>query len=233
LFVRKPIKLIDCEIRDPASTELFLVEGDSAAGAVASVRSVQSQAVLPMQGKPMNAWKATAPKVADNELFAQLSRAVGQPIVDANPTQTKLFSMNLTQLGSLRYSKLLLLFDPDADGIHCGALMLMFLYRWMRPLIEAGQVEMIRAPLFEITCRPDEHGTVQTGYAYSVEHKNALCEALAKRAAIQIKAHHYRGLGSIDPAVLSATCISRETRKTQVMTIADALAAIEVFSPNG
>ncbi|MEQ1487852.1 MAG: toprim domain-containing protein, partial [Methylotenera sp.] len=118
IYTNRPIKLQDCR-QHGANAELFLVEGDSAASAVSSLRNQQVQAVLPMQGKPLNTIKASAEKVVENALFKALIEALGAGVGD---------NFDLTKC---RYSRIVLLMDADADGIHCGALMLMFFYRWM------------------------------------------------------------------------------------------------------
>jgi DNA gyrase subunit B len=118
IFNNKPVKLQDCQQHGINSgTELFLVEGDSASSAVGGLRNVQFQAVLPMQGKPLNTIKSTPQKMAENPLFKALIDALGTGYGDS------------FQLKNLRYERIVLLMDPDADGIHCGALLLMFFYR--------------------------------------------------------------------------------------------------------
>lgn len=99
--------------------ELFIVEGDSAAGAVANLRNAQTQAVLPMQGKPLNALRTSGERVSEFSLFKQLVAALGVNLLDTEPGEA-------SDLATLLFDRVLLLFDPDADGIHCGALMLMF-----------------------------------------------------------------------------------------------------------
>ena len=253
MFVRHPFKLVDCERRDSVETELFIVEGDSAAGAVASIRAVQTQAVLPMQGKPLNAWRASAARVMAHELFLALSAALAVPMQDAQAARPERSVSGrsvpgvdaaeagaeagaeadtpASRLARMRYGKVLLLFDPDADGIHCAALMTMFFHRWMRDLLDSGRIEIVRAPLFRITCRPGEGGPQQAGYAYSHEHCAALCKMLRGRGAIEVDAHYYRGLGSLNSAVLAETCVVPQTRSSRVLERADALAAIEAFVP--
>jgi DNA gyrase subunit B len=145
-FKPASLKLEDCAVHDLRS-ELFLVEGDSAAASVAAIRNPQTQAVLPMQGKPLNALKASPKKVQENALYKKLSEVLGVSMVD----EMKQPSLDFDQrLNTLRYAKVILLFDPDADGIHCGALMQLFFYRWMRPLIEAGRVDIVRFSLDDI-----------------------------------------------------------------------------------
>jgi len=126
-YSNKPAKLEDCRNHGPGSgAELFLVEGDSAAHSVAGLRNKQFQAVLPMQGKPMNAAKASEARISEYSLFRAFRTAMGMG--EAGET------------GSLvhRFEKIVLLFDPDADGIHSGALMLIFLHRVLPELLDTG-----------------------------------------------------------------------------------------------
>jgi DNA gyrase subunit B len=130
-----------------SEAELFLVEGDSAAASVCSLRNTRLQAVLAMQGKPMNAMKASPIKVYENLLFQRLAKALAVDMID-DETQVGLALVD--RLAQLRFAKVILLFDPDADGIHCNALMQLFFYRWMRPLLEAGRIEAVHFSLDEI-----------------------------------------------------------------------------------
>ncbi len=213
-FKNTPVKLTDSR-RHGAGTELFIVEGDSAASTVAALRDGAFQAVLPMQGKPLNALKASAEKVAAYPLFQALNESLG---MDRTRATTDLFAWD-----ELRFERLVLLFDPDADGIHSGALMLMFVYRYLRPLLEQGRVLMIHAPWVQISVAGQP-----ARYAYS----EAQALALTQQLRVQGKnpqVVRYRGLSGIDRAILIHTCIDPTTRNARVMTEQDALAAIEVF----
>jgi DNA gyrase subunit B len=215
----KPMKFEDCALHGVGcSTELFIVEGDSASGSVLNVRNPQTQAVLPMQGKPLNAMKASGDKVVTFALYQQLVAALGVPLIDPETGE-------VGDIRAARFDRVLLLFDPDADGIHCGALMLMFFYRWMRPLLDAGRVSMIRPPLFVISTA----GSEQTFHAYSPDHAGRIMGELKRRGATEIKSHHHRGLASIDPMLLASACVHPETRKADVMTVKDAEDAMHVF----
>lgn len=219
-FSGKPAKFEDCANHGATSgAELFIVEGDSASGAVANVRDPQSQAVLPMQGKPLNALKATGARVIDYPLFQQLSNALGVAPTDID-------SGEVSDISQRRFERVLLLFDPDADGIHSGALMLMYFYRWMRPLLAAGAVSIMRAPLY-ILIVPNTDISV---HAYSPEHAAKLITRLKQQAHSEVRTHHHRGLASIDPPLLASSCVNPATRKADVMTVADAEEAIRVFS---
>jgi len=134
-----PAKLDDSATHGRGSgAELFVVEGDSAASAVARVRDPLHQAVLPMQGKPLNAARAPRAKVESHPFFGPLAAALGVGFeATCDPRR-------------LRYDRVLVLTDPDADGIHCGYLVLLFFHRWMRPLLDAGRIEVVRPPWGEV-----------------------------------------------------------------------------------
>lgn len=213
MFRLQPVKLHDCELHGiDSGSELFVVEGDSASKSVCRARIAQTQAVLPMQGKPMNAIKASKHAVRDYELFRKLVTAIGAGFDD---------QLNLAKL---RYDRVILLFDPDADGIHCGALMSMFFYRWMRPLLESGRLHVVRPPLYEISS-PDSDDKL---HAYSDSHYQRIREELEKQR-IKFQGQRYRGLASMSEATLLATCIDPETRNINRLTCEDAEAAIGIF----
>ena len=216
-FRNTPVKLTDSR-RHGAGTELFIVEGDSAASTVAALRDGQFQAVLPMQGKPLNAIKASAEKVAAYPLFKALNESFG---IDHSRPTADLFVWD-----DLRFERLVLLFDPDADGIHSGALMLMFVYQYLRPLLDQGRVLMIHAPWVQISLTEQ-----QPLYAYSEAQALALTQQLRAQGKTP-QVVRYRGLSGIDRAILMQTCIDPATRNARVMTEQDALAAIEIFGAN-
>jgi DNA gyrase subunit B len=167
IYTNHPIKLQDCR-QHGAVAELFLVEGDSAASAVSSLRNQQAQAVLPMQGKPLNTLKASAKKVLENVLFKALIEAIGAGVGDN------------FDLKKCRYNRIILLMDADADGIHCGALMLMFFYRWMPQLLENGIIELVRPPVGEVLYTE----TAELQHAYTEAQFVSMC-AQKKRVIIQ------------------------------------------------
>lgn len=216
-FKHTPIKLTDSR-HHGAGTELFIVEGDSAASTVSALRDGQFQAVLPMQGKPLNALKASAEKVAAYPLFQALNQSLG---LDRSRPTEDLFTWD-----NLRFERLVLLFDPDADGIHSGALMLMYVYQYLRPMLTQGRVLMIHAPWVQIVVDGEP-----TRYAYSEAQALALGEQLRAQGKSQ-QVVRYRGLSGIDRTILMQTCIDPASRNARVMTEQDALAAIEVFGAN-
>jgi DNA gyrase subunit B/topoisomerase-4 subunit B len=189
-----------------------VVEGDSASKTVCRARNSQTQAVLPMQGKPMNAIRASRSSVGRNELFRALIDALGAGWDDQ------------LDLSRLRYDRVILLFDPDADGIHCGALMLMFFHRWMRPLLESGRLSIVRAPLYEIASL-DRSERI---HAYSDDHYQRL-RAELERKQIEFQGQRYRGLASISDAALVSTCLDPASRNISTLTREDAEAAIRIF----
>ncbi len=211
IYNNRPAKLQDCHLHGEQA-ELFLVEGDSASLAVASLRNAQFQAVLPMQGKPLNAMKATPVKVAENTLFKALIDAIGAGFGE------------YFDITKCRYGKIVLLMDPDADGIHCGALMMMFFYRWMRPLLEVGKVELVRPPVGEVL----DTSTGELQYAFTEAQFIALC-AQSNNVDSKIITQKYRGLAGISQSQLAHICIDPSTRKSSVMGVKDAQMAIEIF----
>jgi DNA gyrase subunit B len=208
------IKLQDSRLHGVDSgTELFLVEGDSAGLAVINLRNKQLQAVLPMQGKPMNAHKSTLPKILANPWFKALIDAIGAGVGD-DFVVTK-----------CRYARIILLMDPDADGIHCGALMLLFFQRFMPTLLEKGMLEIARPPVGEVLNKASK--TIE--YAYTDAQFMALIGTHKIQLNQSLESLRYRGLAGIEANKLEEFCINPQTRKTSVMGIKDAQMALEIF----
>jgi len=204
-------KLDDCRHHGAGSgAELFLVEGDSAAGSLRLVRDAAFQAVLPMQGKPLNAAKASPGRVAANPLYAALVEAMGAGYGAA---------FDLTRR---RYDRVVLLMDADADGIHCAALLCLYFYRMMWPLLEGGLVYMAHAPL----------ATVYAGDAAVHVHTEADYRATADRLRAlghEVQTVRYRGLAGVSHATLAASCVAPATRVLRRLGPDDALAVRTVF----
>jgi DNA gyrase subunit B/topoisomerase-4 subunit B len=214
---REPPGLVDCREHGPGSgAELFVVEGESAALAVTAVRDPRLQAVLPMQGKPLNPLKATAGKVATYPFYRRLIDALGVGWGAA------------FDLRSLRYERVVLLMDPDADGIHCGALLTLFFHRWLPALLEGGHLLMGRAPVGEIVAERGESPC----YAYGHAEFLAMCARAARADGIGARTQRYRGLAGIDAVVLARSCVDPTTRLAHPLTPADAEAARAVFAPS-
>jgi len=218
MFPRQPIKLIDCDAHGLASgAELFVVEGDSAAQAVARIRNEKYQAVLPMQGKPMNAMKTSEKNIRKNPFFSALVEAIGTDMADA------------FVLSNCRYQRIVLLFDPDADGIHCGTLALMFFYRWMRPLLEASHITIIRPPMMEIIADQVDFPRL----AYSEEEGQSISQELSLQKHSNIIKRRFRGLASFNVDTLLHCCVKPTTRNIFQLTTGDAESSIELMSMIG
>lgn len=215
LFPRQPVKLVDCELHGIESgSELFVVEGDSAANAVGRICNPHFQAVLPMQGKPMNAMKTSEKALRKNPFFAALIESIGTDIADS------------FQLASCRYQRVVLLFDPDADGIHCGTLVLMFFYRWMHPLLADGRVTIVRAPMMEIVSDSLEAPLL----AYSEEEGQHLCHEIRTYKTGTATKRRFRGLASLNVDTLLQCCVKPSTRKMFQLTPRDAETSIRLMS---
>jgi DNA gyrase subunit B len=207
-------RLADCLLHGPDSgAELFVVEGESAAAAVCAARDPLRQAVLALQGKPLNSLRARAPRVAADPFLGALADALG---LQPGPGCT---------LGGLRYERVLLLHDPDADGIHIGALLLMHVYRWLRPLLDAGRLERVVAPVGEVHAGA---GTAPVP-AFADAHFRALCDRARALHGAAFVAVRYRGLAGIGRPMLRTACLAPATRLTAVLHADDARHAIRLF----
>ena len=187
-----------------SGTELLIVEGESAARSVAAVRHVPTQGVLPLQGKPLNAWQASEARVRASPLYQQLGEAA-------------------------RYERLLLLLDPDADGIHIGALLLLYLWRWQPDLLTRGRVWMVRAPMASLEMLDADSGEISFHHAYTPAHARELQQHREQQGLVLRMRHGYRGLGSLPPELLHQSCVDPATRQASVVTQADLRQVIEVF----
>jgi DNA gyrase subunit B len=220
---------IDCAVHGLGSgAELFIVEGVSAAASVAAVRSARFQAVLPLQGKPMNAWRANADKVRAHALYQQLALAMGMH--DATALSQGTPEAAAIEAAKLRFERLVLLFDPDADGIHIGALVLLYLQRWAPVLIEQGRVAMARAPMFIV-----ESGAVDAAprLAYHPTERQQLIDVVTQATGVAPRVQAVRGLGSLPPQLLAAEAVDPTTRKLRVVNAAEVAMVIEVFGGLG
>jgi DNA gyrase subunit B len=205
-----------------SGAELFVVEGESAAGAVAAVRSARLQAVLPLQGKPMNAWRAGADKVRAHALYAQFATALG--IASA----TALEHADEAALAALRFERIVLLMDPDADGIHIGALLLLYVQRWAPALIASGRVTQARAPMFVLEPAGGGEGAAR-GLAYTPAQCRTMTQAMQVEHGAAPRVQAVRGLASLPPRWLGDHCVDPATRRLEAVGAATIQAVIEIF----
>ncbi|NUW44544.1 DNA topoisomerase (ATP-hydrolyzing) subunit B [Nonomuraea rhodomycinica] len=214
-----PGKLADCQWNDPEKCELFIVEGDSAGGSAKGGRDSRFQAILPIRGKILNVEKARIDKVLKNNEVQALITALGTGVHDE------------FDIAKLRYHKVILMADADVDGQHINTLLLTLLFRFMRPLIEAGHVYLSCPPLYKI--KWDRKGE-DASYAYSDAERDAvIAEGIANGKADprpRDNVQRFKGLGEMNAGQLWETTMNPETRLLRLVTLDDAAQADDLFS---
>lgn len=206
-----PGKLTDCATQDPARSELFLVEGDSAGGSAKQARDRDFQAVMPLRGKILNTWEVESDQILASQEIHDISVAIG---VDPNSTD----------LEQLRYGKICILADADSDGLHIATLLCALFVKHFRPLVDQGHVFVAMPPLYRIDVGKEVY------YALDEEEKQGILDRIeAEKKKGKVNVQRFKGLGEMNPLQLRETTMDPNTRRLVQLTVDDAVATEELM----